>query len=146
MPRGLAFRNRPLDDQGIGVEHPPEELVKQAFARKLSELLRTNGWNQSELARQASLHMPEGGKFNRDNVSNYVRGRHLPGPVHLDALCKALHVKLDELLPPGSTPSAEDRLPLLDVRDLGDGTVYLRLNQQMPWEKALKILNVAKGE
>jgi transcriptional regulator with XRE-family HTH domain len=142
--RGLASHN-PLPDAEPPHPHSPDAQIKRDFASRLSAFMLKKGWNQSELARQAALHMPSG-QFNRDNISNYKNAKHTPGPVHTAALCKALGVEPIDLFPSGSAPSSEDATPPLDVRDLGDGTVFVRLNQRLPWEKALQILQIAKGE
>ena len=142
--RGLAFRNRPPDDEPPHRSFP-EQQIKQDFARRLDAAKLKKGWNQSELARHAALHMPSG-RFNRDNISNYINAKHTPGPVHMHALCKALGVEPADLMPVGATPSAEDAAPPLDLKDLGDGTVFVRINKRLPAAKALQILNVVMGE
>ncbi len=142
--RGLASRNDPPADEP---PHPnmPEQQFKQDFASRLAAFMLKKGWNQSELARQAALHMPSG-QFNRDNISNYVKAKHTPGPVHTSALCKALRVEPIDLFPSGSSPVNDDAAPPLDLKDLGDGTVFVRINKRLPAAKALQILNVVMGE
>ena len=34
----------------------------------------------------------------------------------------------------------------VDVRDIGGGQVWIRINQQTSWDKALKILELLKGD
>jgi len=142
--RGLAFRNRPPADEP---PHPssPEQQFKNDFAARLSAAMLEKGWNQSELARQAALHMPSG-KFNRDNISNYVKAKHTPGPVRTAALCKALRIEPIALFPSGSAPATNASEPPLDLKDLGDGTVFVRINKRLSSAKALQILNVVMGE
>lgn len=123
----------------------PAGIVKKEFAARLNRLMIERGWNQSEVARQAALHMPDG-KFGRDSVSGYVRARSLPGPIHLEALSKAFKVPPDELLPSRGMPSGSDHVPPLDVRDTGKGKAWLRVNQVVEWEKALKILAILKED
>lgn len=144
MTKGIAYHNSP-PTEGDVPENAPPEYVKAEFAKRLYHRMVQRGWNQSDLARQAALHTPDK-KFGRDNVSNYIRGKSFPRGDHLRALCLALNVSPEELVPPRTTPSAGDATPPLDARDMGDGTVFIRLNKRLPWEKALKILNIAQGE
>ncbi len=142
--RGLASRNDPPSDEP---PHPnsPEQQIKNDFADRLAGFILKKGWNQSETARYAALHMPSK-QFNRDNVSNYVTAKHTPTPVHLRALCKALGVEPIDLFPSGSAPPKGDATPPLDLKDLGDGTMFVRINKRLPTAKALQILNVVMGE
>lgn len=123
----------------------PREAAKREFARKLESARIAAGLNQSELARRAAQHMPDG-KFGRDNVSGYLRGMALPGAVHLNALAKALHVKPEELLENRPTLSAVDRAPPIDVRDYDGNNAWLKINQAVPWPIALKVMQLIKGE
>jgi transcriptional regulator with XRE-family HTH domain len=124
----------------------PKDAVKAAFGTRLQDAANRKGWNQSELARQAQLHMPKGKRLARDNVSTYIRGKVLPGPMQLKALADALGMKVDDLLPSRGVPSAADKSPPLDYRDLGDGNVWLRINQALPRKLALRIMNLLAGE
>jgi transcriptional regulator with XRE-family HTH domain len=100
------------------------------------------GWNQSELARQAALHT-EGGKFGRDVVSGYLRGRNLPGPSHLQALAMALSVAREDLLPHGRLPTAASfSAPPVEVKEAEEGMAYVKINKKVRWETALKIQQV----
>ena len=97
-----------------------------------------HGLNQSETARRAELHMPNG-KFGRDNVSGYVRGRVLPDPIRLKALAAVFDCDPDELLPAKGIPRVDERMPSLEMRDGGDGMAWVRINQALPWPVALQI-------
>jgi len=123
----------------------PKDAVKTEFARRLQAAMISKGWRQSELARRAEQHLPHGRKFGRDSVSLYIRGKTLPSAVFLHALCKALGKEPEELLPTRGMPAAGDANPPLDVRDLDDGNVWLRVNQAVPWPIALKVLELLKG-
>jgi transcriptional regulator with XRE-family HTH domain len=123
----------------------PKEAVKAEFARRLQQAFTAKGWTQSELARQAENKLPKGHEFGRYNVSTYVRGKSLPGPVHLKALCDALGLKPEDLLPSRGVRQAGSDVPALDVRDMADGNVWLRINQAVPWPTALKIMELLKG-
>lgn len=121
----------------------PKDAVKAEFARRLQQSMVKKGWNQSELARRAAEYTNDG-VFGRDNVSLYIRGLVLPGPVHLHALSKALSVKPDELLPTRGAPSADERVPPLDVRDAGNGQAWLRVNMAVSWAVALEVMKLLK--
>lgn len=136
------FHNKmPLGDLPANA---PKDAVKAEFARRLQAAMIRKGWNQSELARRAGEYMTEG-TFGRDNVSLYIRGVVMPGPVHLHALSRALSVRPDELLPSRGAPSADDRVPPLDIRDAGDGKAWLRVNMAVAWPVALEVMKLLKG-
>ena len=143
-PKPPAFINSPPTNVSSALL--PKEAVKAEFARRLQHAFTQTGWTQSELARQAELRLPKGHTFGRYNVSTYVRGKSLPGPVHLKALCDALGLKTDDLLPTRGVRQAGSDVPPLDVRDMADGNVWLRINQAVPWPTALKIMELLKGQ
>lgn len=123
----------------------PADAVKMEFARRLQRAMIERGWNQSELARRASKFAP-GERFIRDNVSKYMRGKVLPGPVHLNALSKALGKRPEDLLPTRGMPAAGST-PTFEVRDAGDGKMWLRVNQAVSWAVAMKIQRIlSEGE
>src|SRR3546814_7487960 len=89
-----------------------------------------NSWNQSDLARQASVFLSEkAGKrknMGRDSVSHYVRGINLPTPAHLWALAKALGCEPYDLVPSMGMPSVDDkRQPAMRVANLESGRAHL---------------------
>lgn len=136
-----AFHNPPPANLPHGV---PIEAVKAEFAKRLQAAMVERGWNQSELARRAALHTADK-KFGRDNVSGYICGTSLPGPTHLAALGKALKIEPRELVPMRGMPSVDEKVPTLDVKDLGNGTVWLRINQAVEWPAAVQVMNLLKG-
>jgi transcriptional regulator with XRE-family HTH domain len=132
---------RAFHNGGSGGDLPPRaprDAVKMDFARRLQRRMTELGLNQSETARRAAMHTPDG-KFGRDNVSNYVRGIVLAGPVHLAALAKALECTPDDLLPSRGVPKVDDRSPPFSMRDAGDGMAWLAVNQAVPWSIALQV-------
>lgn len=134
------FHNRP--PVGLPPEAPKDAVLAE-FGRRLQAAITKQGWNQSEMARQAANYTADG-TFGRDNVSLYVRGKTLPGPPHLHALCKALGMKPEELLPSRGTPSVDNQMPRLDVRDAGEGKAWLRINMAVSWPVALDIMKLLK--
>lgn len=141
-PRKSAFHNDPPAE--FISPYAPVDAIKADFARKLQAQLVDRGWNQSELARRMKPHLPRN-SIARDNISKYIRGKVLPSPHVLEAMCKVLGCKPIDLLKARGTPSAAEHPPL-DVRDLGDGQVWLRINQAISWELALQIMNLIKGK
>ena len=138
MPRKRGTRhyvNRPPSGLAAGA---PTEAALIEFGNKLAKLMQDKGMSQSDLARAASKFMPNK-KFNRDNISQYVRGNSFPYPVRLNAICKALGVNPEDLKPAG-LPTASDKAPPLDFRSLGDGKVFLRVNQAVELDVALKVV------
>jgi transcriptional regulator with XRE-family HTH domain len=118
--------------------------AKAEFARRLQAALVNLGWNQSELARRMAPHLPRN-SIARDNISKYIRGKVLPSPHVLEAMCKVLDKKPSELLPSRAAPSVRpDRSPL-HITDLGGGQAWLEINQAVPWPIALDIINRLKG-
>ncbi len=112
------------------------DAIKMEFARRLQRAMVAKGLNQSELARRAAHFAPEE-HFIRDNVSKYMRGKVLPGPVHLNALCKALGIDKHKLLPQElSFGSGEETF---SVRDRGDGRALLSVSMTVSWAEVLKI-------
>lgn len=117
------------------------QAAKREFAKRLQQFMTDKGWNQSDLARAAAKFMPDK-KFNRDNVSLYVRAQQLPGPLRLRAMAKALGIEENKLVPPGATASVDEDAPPLAMRPLGSGNVWLQINQAVPQDIALKIITL----
>jgi transcriptional regulator with XRE-family HTH domain len=118
--------------------------IKADFGRRLQAALNEKGWNQSELARRVAPLLPRS-SIARDNISKYVRGKVLPSPLALDAICTALGKKPADLLPTRRSAVSSTDNPPLDARDLGDGSVWLKVNQAVDWDTALQIMNLLRG-
>lgn len=130
---------------GNDVDLAPTD-ARLEFGRRLSKLIAARNWNQSDLARHATQHMPGKQAFRRDNVSNYVRGRQIPGPVRLKALCKTLGVTREDLVPPAAVQSVDNRAPPLEMRSAGPGRAFLKVNQVVSQELAMQIIALLEGE
>lgn len=142
--RAAAFQNaEPAEDAATGV---PPGAAKAEFGRRLSSLMVERGWNQSEFARQAQKLAPPGISITRDKISKYVRGQVFPNPSHLKVLADALECTPRELLPNRGVPEAGDALPRLAMREIGDGKVWLSVNQAIEFETALQILSLLRGK
>lgn len=136
MVRRRFINPPPSDDANTAAT---VQAAKREFAKRLQKLMTDKGWNQSDLARASAKFMPDK-KFNRDNVSLYVRAAQLPGPVRLRAMAKALDVKEDSLMPAGAVASVDEGAPPLAMRPAGPGNVWLQINQAVPQDVAMKIV------
>ena len=138
MPKSAYINAKP---ETASPGRMPRDAIKREIAKRLQAAILEKGWNQSELARQAALHMPDNA-FGRDNVSAYVRGLSIPGPLHLEAMAKALGVKPSDIVPSKAMPSVDNDNPTMDVRDAGEGHAWLRINKSVPWPVAVKIMDL----
>lgn len=122
----------------------PKEALMAEFARRLQSEMTKKGWNQSDLARQASKFMPDGEKLNRDLVSRWLLMKNLPHPVNLDAVAQALGIAREDLLP-FKASSVTKAFSSVDMKELSDGRVWLRVNEPVEWSVAIKVLDLLKG-
>jgi transcriptional regulator with XRE-family HTH domain len=76
-----------------------DEIRRRQFGRRLQKALNARGWTQSELARRIASLLKPTVRIGRDNVSKWVRGKVLPSPPALEAICKILEMETNELLP-----------------------------------------------
>lgn len=129
------------DFTSSGGDLVPEHLTKKEFGRRLYSLMRSRGWTQSELARQADLQ--------RDSVSVYVRGRSLPTPKNLAKLASALGVTEQELLPNHSLNAIEgDRTPSLEIKVStgAPNTAWLHVNRLVKMSTAVKVAELLNDD
>lgn len=129
----------------------PKDAVKLEFGRRLQMAMIQKGMNQSDLARrlEMEIRVDEQGnpiRVGRDSISTYIRGKVLPSPARLKALAKILDVTETDLLPTPGRVSSIPNAPSIETRDLGDGNVWLRINQGLPWSDALRILAILRGD
>jgi len=122
----------------------PRDALKVEFARRLQAKLIEKGIKQSELVRLANVHLDKGSQIGRDSVSKYILGMNLPNPIYLTAIAKALGCKPEDLMPTAGLPSTGESLAF-DMRQTNDGNVWLRVNQSVPRDDALKIAAILKG-
>lgn len=142
-PRTPAYQNPP---PGLVAPPPwaPAEAIRQDFASHLQAHMLRKGWNQSELARQAGMHMPSG-RMGRDVISGYLRGRNLPGPNNRKAICMALGISSEDL---GHTilPSATGaNAPPLLVTSAGNGYSWVRVNMTLPTDIGVRIQQLVES-
>lgn len=121
----------------------PTAAIKQDFSRRLSNAMRDKGWNQAELAEHASKYT-KNGKLGRYSISLYVKGKTLPRPQQLNAIARALGVKAEELMPvpQSSLANANSRF---EMKDIGEGKAWLRVNQAVDWSTAVEVAKLLKA-
>ena len=125
--------------------NPTATDVKIEFGRRLQAAMLEAGWNQSELARRAAVHMPDG-KFGRDLISDYINGRGLPQPLALSALAKAFGKDVEELRPVGAYPALDTNAPRMIIREDADGRMWLDIKRTVDWAVGVKILELLKDQ
>ncbi|WP_395175538.1 helix-turn-helix domain-containing protein [Roseibium alexandrii] len=119
----------------------PKQIALAEFANRLQTYMVKKGWNQSELARQASLQLPEGKTIGRDSISQYINAVSFPNPERLKALSVSLGVENSDLIPTKGVKSAASEIaPAMDMRQISDTEVFLRINKTLPRSVALKIM------
>lgn len=124
------------------------------FARNLEDARVRKGWNQSEVATEATKHMPKDRwgrpkkKVGRDMISGYTRERTKPSAVTLNAIAKAFNMDPEELLPrqaPLPLQRKEPQFPPFSMREQSDGMVWLRVNRVVTLDVALQVAALMKG-
>lgn len=116
------------------------------LSRRLSRFTAEKGWNQSDLAREASKHMGKGAngrkkKITRESISLYMRGLQRPQPDRLNALAMALGKEVDELMPSEQIDGAH---PPFAMRPSDGDMVFLQVNQTVPLNLALEVAALLK--
>lgn len=113
-----------------------------AFAKNLSRLMLSKGWNQSDLARAAQVHMPPGKDFGRHLVSSYVRGASRPLPTQLDAIAKALGVKTTDLIPEAGDVEFIGSPVEIKLNVQANNRTRIKLDMEVDTAVALKIADL----
>lgn len=127
--------SRPISTTG------PYTPAAVEFGRRLQQYTAEKGWSQADLARAATKFLGKDKVFRRDSLSLYMRGAQMPGPARLHALCRALGIKQEDLIPPDTS----DTPPPLAMKPIGDGgNVWLQINQAVSMKTALEIAGLLK--
>ena len=134
----ITSRSAPGPDNTVDLSQ--KVLTKQEFGKRLFALMMEKGMNQSDLARAA--------KLGRDSISTYVRGRSAPSPQNLDKLCAALSVSPDELYPNYAANAAAIEEPVLQLKQVNDGTdmMWLHINMKVDAQKAIEVMQILKSK
>lgn len=136
MTKTTRFHVDDMPESGLA----PKHLTKQAFGRRLYQLMLSRGWNQSELARQANLP--------RDSISTYVRGVALPTPKSLRALADALGMQATDLLPNAVENAIDDDFPSVEMRvsPAAPNAAWVRINRLVSLSTAVKVIELIEGD
>ena len=134
----ITSRSAPGPDSTVDLSQ--KVLTKQEFGKRLFALMMKKGMNQSDLARAA--------KLGRDSISTYVRGRSAPSPQNLDKVCAALSVAPDELYPNYAANAAAIEEPVLQLKQVNDGTdkMWLHINMKVDAQKAIEVMQILKSK
>jgi len=149
--RGIAYYGALAAKAGHSIAN--DKKMKEEFARRMQSFMAARGWNQSEMARRANLHLPapeKGQKRNkeigRDLISNYVRGKVLPNPVYLEALAAALAKTPAELLGAESNIDVGlDNSPM-EMKSVDKDRVFLRIQRTVSNKTATRIMQLLQEE
>lgn len=132
-------RNRYYVADGTPAENDPQAA---AFAQRLNRLMLARGWKQMDLVRKAQPFVPDGVDFGRHLVSAWARGKHLPSPLNLDILCKALNVPMTELMPRDAAVVVGPRDKDVQLSMTANGKARLRVDMELPAEAAIKVMAI----
>ncbi len=134
-----------------GEEVPVLTSDIERFGARLYAELEKRGWSQSELARRAFPN--EKKKVDnrgydvtpkRDIISAWVRGKAMPNPQNLQAICKAMNLEPSELAPDITARTVANEIHSLAIQMAQDqpGKCYLRVNRLVPLKIALQIADI----
>lgn len=118
-----------------------DQIVKDAFAKRLYRAIVDKGLTQSEVARRAGL--------NKAAISSYATARSLPTPTNLNKLAKVLEVAPEELLPPIGDLVNDNpvHIDVASMKAVGDGGLSrLQINKIIPTPMALDILRLVSQD
>jgi transcriptional regulator with XRE-family HTH domain len=104
------------------------------FGAQIIERLKSKHWNQSDLARATGL--------GRDSISTYIHGTVRPTPKNLSKIAEALDCSPADLLP--DIHQHDKSNAVLEMSQLPDGKVRLRVIQSVTLDQAVEIFNILK--
>ena len=110
---------------------------REDLARKLRLALHTREWNQSDLARAASLP--------RELISSYINGRAFPTTRSLRRLADALQLKIEDLAPQAPGMFQWEPPPTMEITGLANGMAKITVNTVVPISVALEIGRLIEG-
>lgn len=119
---------------------PPDvtpDMAREVFSRNLQRAMDERRMIASDLSRKSGV--------GKDNISKYLRAKILPKNPQLIAIAHVLKKTPEELLPVRPTLQGVREHPPLDIRDIGDGNCWVRVNQAVPAKLAYKILGLLSG-
>lgn len=95
------------DDQNVH-QLASARLAREAFGRRLYNLMLKKGWTQSELGRRSGI--------TRGSISNYILGHAVPSDLSLAQLAKALNVSMDTLRPERLEDAIRQDIPVVEFK------------------------------
>lgn len=140
--RGAPVYHAPPRDDIDAVD---ADEARAEFGRRLQAAMMRSGLSQTDLAAKASQHLPEGDRLGRDSISKYVNGKQMPNPPRLAAIAKVLKVTPDSLVP-SEFVRADPAITPVSIREMENGNVWLRINQEVSWDVAMKVLQLIKAD
>ena len=132
--------------KGVVMSEHDSQAARQEFARRLQKAMINKGMNQTQLAKALQLRVPEE-RVERDTISRYIRALSFPSAAKQLALAQVLGTTVYDLVPSAARKVAVEEprdLPRINLKDVGDGNVWINVSQAVPMEKALKILEILK--
>jgi transcriptional regulator with XRE-family HTH domain len=133
-------------------DEPPEDdgtvsFVKKEFARRLTARMLECGFDQSDLARRIwGANKKTGAAIGRDRISHYCRGMHLPQPLSLQQIAKALNCAPGDLMPEQGVPSTVAPASGIQLVSIDNDRCQFRLNRPMSIGCAMDIIARLKQE
>jgi transcriptional regulator with XRE-family HTH domain len=151
MVRGVSIPD--LTPGTVDYRSTPEyaERMRHVLAKQLQHYLRKKGWSQADLARRANNAMPEGSvKLNRDNISRYCRGENFPNPERIEAMCKALGITYEQLVPEDQRLTEDEFLAIhnkprwrVELNTDADGC-RLIVDSDLPFDIGVKVVELLR--
>ena len=143
-----------MEGTEMGDLRRPSPHERRAFAERLQAAIEMSGLTYEEIALRARKQLPSAMKLSAAGVWQYAHGKTFPRQKHyIDAICHVLGV------PPGDLIAKQERVSAskqeiaapptrnsVSVEDLGNGHAKLHIMIDVPWDKALKVLNILTNE
>lgn len=121
--------------------------ARREFARRLQIALVENGMSQTDLAEEMKRRLPGRKGASKHAISSYIRAIAKPRPEQLVVISEILGTTPAALMPENLIPPAareEKRVPERRMEDLHNGNVWVEIRQSLPYDKALKVLELVK--
>jgi transcriptional regulator with XRE-family HTH domain len=104
------------------------------IGKKIQEKIEQKNWNQSDLARAASM--------GRDSISTYIRGLVMPEPKNLKRLADALECGVSELSPYKTIKI--DNGQIFEIKEADNGNFLIKINRRVTANQAAAIFDALR--
>lgn len=121
---------------------PQYAAALREMGSRLEKLMDARNWSRADLTRAAAKFMPEGGRFGPDNTSNFVNGKRKPTRPFLIAMCRALGVKEEDILPPLLTQGTVQAVPLLTQVPGKKDRYRLVIDREFSLKESLRLVEI----